>query len=310
MKYYIKRATSSVDIKLTNDQKYLAFIGRKVWLYNFETREQIKTISGLTYPICANFSPSGKFLAVKNTAGKAGIYDVETGDVLCMNSLTKTEGWHIYFTPDEKYVVSADWGGKISLLDWRKNKNEVILSLQDAFPELQLYHLKYDECLNGDTFIFQNARWGCMDYLTWKYPFHENEYCTQVISTNCDKDTYCPANGLHLCQQELAPRNIRVSNEENQILYETNASEEQWLTRYFSWSSNGRYWAYILNKKVKEVNGYYAARVIRTEDGELVREYALNYGTYIGFSPHGDYLLIGESNKSYCIAMEDVLSGN
>ena len=309
MKYDLKINTSGYNIKLTNDQKYLACIGQRTWLFDFNLKQRLEILSGLMNPGCANFSPSGKFLAVKNTAGKVAVYDVETRERLCLNPTTKDEGWNVYFTPDEKYVVSADWSGKISLLDWRNSKNEVILSIPEVFPQLKPYHLTYDECLNGDTLVFQNARWGYMDFLTWKYPFDQNEYQLQEIPTNCERDTYCIANGLHLCQQMLAPNNITVRNEENHILYETNASEEERVTPYFSWSPDGQYWAYILNKKKLEVQGYYAVRVIRAEDGKMIREYDLSYGLYVGFSPRGDYLLVGALNKSYCIAMEDVLSG-
>ncbi|MCX5714931.1 MAG: hypothetical protein NT033_09090, partial [Candidatus Omnitrophica bacterium] len=115
----------AVAVAFSPDGKYFASGGKGTRLWDLATRQEIRTFDNNSAR-SISFSPDGKyFLYVGRDSTKSifsgahsrmKIFDVATGgEIRDFNLEPKSVAYSVAYSPDGKYVLSGDSGGKISL---------------------------------------------------------------------------------------------------------------------------------------------------------------------------------------------------
>lgn len=109
------------------NKKLIAVAGGSVRIFDSSNGQQLgERIKILQYPAYLAFSRDSRFLAIKNTSGHIAVFDTLDNCVVCKNKITNVEGCGIYFTPDDRYVVTGDWDGNILIFDWTENRYRIL----------------------------------------------------------------------------------------------------------------------------------------------------------------------------------------
>jgi len=339
---YLYQFGESLEMMASPCGRYIAIVGQSVWVYDFSRGERLANFQHLRHPRHICFSHDGNYLAVKNTLGKLAVYDLQKMELISSHPLTKKEGHDIFFTPDDRYVLSADQYGRISLYDWKAGQNKVLVCMGELKPwnrsESDLDQIQWPEqilnspyfeatmesrkrairekkncvlssvqCIDGDIYEFQST--GAYYKLIWKYPFEENEYELKR-PFKCEVDRYNSAKQLHACFYSLEPQ-MTIRDREGVVVHALpNAEGNDRYLRDFNWSKDGEYLAVIIQKSAYETaDGDSIIRVHRTVDWKIVKEYTeLPFACFVGFSEDSKYFLVGTWKKGYCVAMEDIIN--
>lgn len=107
MKYVIKFG-ASYEVKISDDGKYLAQIGSKTNIYQATTWKKIASFGQIKNPSHLAYSHNSTLLAVKNTSGRIGLFDLKNLEMIKSYNPTHTEGGNICFSPDDRYIISMN----------------------------------------------------------------------------------------------------------------------------------------------------------------------------------------------------------
>lgn len=273
-------------------------IRSSVNVFSSTNGKKVITFKEVKNPSELCFSKSGKLFAVKNTSGKITVYDMK--GLLCIKTYlpSKREGANLFFTPDEKYIISADWDGNIYLIDIESKISKIIMKI-----DFRINHI--EEIEEDKIYIFQSEK----SYVRWKYPFEYNKPQAVKIDKERGRRIYCSANQLYLANYKYE-KFIDVYNSYDNLIkkiYSNGKSADEYIIkRNASWSSDGKYLAIICSKELA-LDDNDLIRVIRYSDLCVVKEYKLQYISYVEFTEDGQELLIGTWKNSYVIDINDVL---
>lgn len=110
----------SYDLAVSPDGKIMAGMGRATTLWDIATRTQVGRFADLKHPSHLAFSHRGHALTVKNTSGRVALYDLQTKSLIQTFLPTGHEGANLFFSPDDAFLIDADWNGTIMVLDPRR----------------------------------------------------------------------------------------------------------------------------------------------------------------------------------------------
>lgn len=275
-----------------------ASIRSTVNVFSSTNGKKVISFKEMKNPSDLRFSKTGKQLAVKNTSGKIAVFDMNK--MICTKTYvpTKCQGTNLFFTPDEKYIISADWNGNIYSIDLEKQNFKIIKKVEFVIEFIE--YIKEQKL-----YVFQSDN----SYVLWKYPFDKNE--PQVVRTENERGRriYCSANQLFLANYRYENFIDVYDSDENLIkkIYSNGKSADEYIIkRNASWSSDGKYLAIICSKELALDDDI--IRVIRFSDLCVIKEYKLQYISYVEFTEDEQELLIGTWKNSYVIDMNDVLN--
>lgn len=150
--YKLKLKGEGHQMLMSPDQKIIAVAGGSVRLFSSLDGKQLgENITVLKYPHYLAFSHDSRFLAIKNTSGHIAVFDTLGNCIVCKNKITNVEGCGIYFTPDDKYIVTGDWDGNILIFDWTENRYRILKKLIGSQRKILINNIQY---IYPDTFIF------------------------------------------------------------------------------------------------------------------------------------------------------------
>jgi 6-phosphogluconolactonase (cycloisomerase 2 family) len=298
MKYQFQ-FSASYCIKKSPDGKYFATIGGSVVLWDAGSGKKIISFSQIKNPDYLSFSHAGRMLAVKNTSGKIALFDLESMCHLFSLQPTKSEGCGLCFTPDDRYVVSADWEGTVYAVDVAQ-KSAVILKK----GPLMYHSLEF----KGDRMIFHGTRYvrnRSHSFFEFRvYPFDEalttaieskTEFDTVTFTADCGKcaaaDNYKKA--VLIMDQTLT----HTFN----VITTHSGKRKKARIEYAAWSPDRKRLALI-----GQYSDHHAIQVIDMETLIVIASYELPYACYAEFTDDGTQLLIGTWQKGYCIDVDEL----
>lgn len=306
---YKFKFTSAYEIKKSPDNRYFATIGGTVAIWDASTGKKITSFGQLKNPSHLNFSNSGKSLVVKNTSGKIALFDMDELKHLKSCTPTKEEGCEIYFTPDDKYLVSADWDGNIYTIDIKGGKTKILRSDKAVYitkkfltferkvmqKDRIMYRKLYFDSITNE-FIFNGS-------LVWKYPFNKNEpkpvhheygmaynkinrcYATTIIGNKVNK---------LLIKDEISDELLYES-----IVYNTNGQKAP--IENVAWSPDGKTLALVARTgEYFQDNIYHTVQLFEYPNFNIIGEYKIPFAWFIEFTQDSKQLLIGGDKNSYC----------
>lgn len=312
---YKYKFTSATAIKKSHDNKYFATAGSSIAIWDAHTGKKITSFGQLKNPSHLNFSNSGKMLVAKNTSGKVVLFDMDELKHLKSYTPTKSEGCEIYFTPDDKYLVSADWDGYIYTIDIESGKTKILRSDIAVYQtekvlmferkvlksERMMYHiLHFDRVSNKYSFYTYDKG------LVWKYPFDENNPIIIKYDKEYRQIAYSRANKCYAAvwsfgylfvvdEQFNKLKDIVIKNIKGK-----NASVEN-----IAWSPDGKILAVIADKGQrsdrKNEEWLFSVQLLKYPELNFLEEYIIPFAQFIEFTQDGKQLLIGGSSKSFCV---------
>ncbi|NMC56494.1 MAG: hypothetical protein GYA50_04660 [Eubacteriaceae bacterium] len=299
---YNHKFSVSHEIKKSSDGKYFAVMENKaVTVWDCVTGEKIASFEELKMPDTMNFSNSGKLLAVKSESGKIAIYDMTEMKFIKSWLPSKSIGCEVLFTPDDKYVVSADWKGNIYTIDI--DSGEVAFIKDDLFGKYD--SLKFDNETNGFIFEEEERR------LIWKYPFKENEPEEQKHNYRFEETAYSEVNKCYAIMTVCMDKKMLIVDKEyKQILKEIavpNAKGGKARTLNAAWSPDGKFFALIINTgECYRGSRIYTTQLMEYPSLRVIKEYKIPYAYFVEFTDDGKQLLIGGFETGYCIDLDTI----
>lgn len=110
------RLGKSYGVAFSRDGKRLATFGRDVWVWDVDRREKCFRSHPVANPSCADFSPDGHALAVKNTHGRIVVISSQSGELLSdFKNDADTEGSNVLYSACGQYLVDGTWGGRLNV---------------------------------------------------------------------------------------------------------------------------------------------------------------------------------------------------
>ncbi len=298
MEYKFK-FSRSFEIKKSPDRKYFATIGSSLIIWDANTGKKISTLSQIRDPDTMSFSGTGKLLAVKNTSGKIAIYEMESLTYLKSVQPTKEEGCEVYFTPDERYIVSADWNGNIYTVEIESGEISII-------KKDNIMYNRMEYIAEEKQFIFHSKQ--KYTRVVWEYPFDKNKAQIIAYGTEYESVVWSHANQ---CFAVIDRKNrLLIMNKELKKVIEKidvrNKKNKKVGVEKVAWSSDGKLIAVITDAIEYQEDAVHLVRVYEYKEFKLLAEYYIPYACYIEFTKDNKQFLMGGWEEGYCINVEDL----
>jgi WD40 repeat protein len=114
------RIGRSFAARFSPDGARLATLGKRITLWDVASRQRVATGPPLAHASSVDFSPNGRTLAAKNTAGDILIMDVpDLTERVRFPGAGFGEGPGLLFAPGGQRFVDAAWSGLLSVRDTR-----------------------------------------------------------------------------------------------------------------------------------------------------------------------------------------------
>ena len=297
MKYEYKFSTS-YKIKKSPDGKLFATIGGSVVLWDACSGKKILSFSQIKNPSDICFSWTSKMLAAKNTSGRIALFDVENLRFLYSIQPTKSEGCELLFTPDDQYIISADWDGNVYTIDVAEKSVKMLK--KDTLMYLSVDYKGNEFILHGRKTV-GNLAHSFTEFCS--YPFNDAQSTVFESKTEFDKVTFTEDRSK--CAA-VDYKNILIMDETLTHIYDSitmyNVKKKKARIEHAAWSPDGKRLAMI---------GQYAdkpntVKVIDCNTGDVIAQYEIPYACYAGFTDCGTQLLIGTWHKGYCVNINEL----
>ncbi len=106
------RIGTSYSVAFSPDGLSLATLGRDVSVWDLGARTKSWRVHPLSNPGDVAFSPNGRRLAVKNTAGVIVVLNAQDGSVVVdFHNVNDGEGSNVAFSSDGRLLVDGSWSG-------------------------------------------------------------------------------------------------------------------------------------------------------------------------------------------------------
>lgn len=295
----IKIKSACHEVIKSNDGRYLVSIGdRSVILWDANSRKEITKFKQIKNPSHASFSNDGKKLIVKSTIGQYGLFNLSSLELEKEFHTTENEGNNLFFSPDDNYIVDADWSGNVILIDLHEDTYDIIKKYKNYMitqinkinsQEFQfVFHAK---CSRKSGFVEDNVI-----VLEWQYPFNENEPIERTIDyKNIDFFKYSPKNNYCsvISNSEIFIHSVNLKH----LIYRMKLD----YPKYLSWSMDEKYIAVVYSGNTK---------IIQISDFSVVKDIPMEYACFAEFTYDSEYIILGSWEKGYYIKVKDLLDNS
>jgi WD40 repeat protein len=278
-----------------------------VSVWDVHNRSKIARLRDIKSPLSAALSHEGQRLAVKTVSGAIGIYDLASLQLMGTVLPTPTEGAAPAFSPDDRYIVDADWDGVISVID-TSTRDVTVLR---RYANCMVTHI--DHVSGSDRFLFliQPKRIGVPAFsgevlLEWRYPFDQHAPVEHVTSFRWLKTArLSPLHGMVAVLSEEPDGEGVVLLEQNMTditaRSETTRRSGSSYTRALAWSRDEQYLAVLRRHHVA---------VLEVATLTVVHEIAFEYACCVDFTADGTALLLGSWQSGYYVPLATLWTMN
>ncbi len=174
----IKKLTHAIGLTISNDEKLAFLFHRMAVLYDAENFSEIWSFKVPQYTNNAAISNNNKLLATKNVFGRISLWDIESKKLIKNFLMKRVEGENILFSPDDRYLVDADFNGNIMVINIADLSFQVIKTYDDCMINGISFNEKTGEFIFTflEKFTIKNmhSERNKKYVVIWKYPFKEN----------------------------------------------------------------------------------------------------------------------------------------
>lgn len=273
-KFTLYQFENSYQIEKSKDGKYIANLNHEVSIFDSKTMQLINCFKDLDNPSTMSFSNNSEYLAVKNTLGKIILYNLNKMKRVKVINQSKVCGAELFFTPDDKYIISGDWDGKIYSYDIKRRKNIVI----KEYPGYMVREIKYDRFSSKYIFLISEIevigdKRREDEYnniiLEWEYPFEKN----RIIEKKVDKFIYkfC-YNNYYNSYVTVNRDKLVVYNSEFEIVKSREIKKSS-IYASLDWSTDGKYILFINDEyfKIIDYEKFSVIKSFKTEHSKFAR---------------------------------------
>lgn len=167
----IQKFKQAYTTTVSEDGNLIAITGGSTFVYNkkYEIIFRCKPFSNTNSVI---ISKNNSMIAFKNTSGEISIWSLHSKEKIKNIAMEKNEGENILFSPDNKYIIDADWSGNIMLIDI----NTLTYSIIEKFEDSMINYIDFNKETCEFIFCFSNIENDNFYFIIWKYPFENNDY--------------------------------------------------------------------------------------------------------------------------------------
>ncbi len=254
---------------------------------------------------------NGNLIAVNAIPETLFIYDSGTGKTIFSLNLANMYhaelGSEIFFSPDDKYIVTGDSSGNIYLIDWSCKEVHIIKHFDTSIDAIQF------DMVNTFTFYITDT-----GILQWKYPFEENS--PRFISMKMIKNTYNNTSlefSFHrfcfINEKKAFAANIRITEglqfKKCLGIFNTDITslmgvgiyaKDKLLTQFrIFWSNDGEYLALLNYFEEKDHNVY----IVKFNGLEIIKTYFIANPSYAWFVDRDKVMVSSDFRGVYILTV-------
>jgi WD40 repeat protein len=305
----ILRLGRSYQIAASADGALLANVGGHslVSVWDVHNRSKIAQLRDIKNPFSVTLSHDGQRLAVKSVSGAIGIYDLTSLQLMGTIQPSPREGAGPAFSPDDGYLVDADWDGVISVID-TSTRDVTVLK---RYANCMVTHIDHVSGSNRFLFLIQPKHIGVPAFsgevlLDWRYPFDQHAPVEHVTSFRRLKTArLSPLHGMVAVLSEEPDGEGVVLLDQNMTditaRSETTRRSGSSYTRALAWSRDEQYLAVLRRHHVA---------VLEIATLTVVHEIALEYAFCVDFTADGTALLLGSWQSGYYVPLSALWTTN
>ncbi len=268
------------------------------------SRSKLARLRDMKWPAGLTISHSGERLAVKSgPSGAIGLYDLASLRLLGATEPPGKEGADPVFTPDDQFIVDADWDGDIRLV----NATTLAVTVLRQYPDCMV--LDIDHTSGSDHFLFQispktigTPAFSSEVLVDWPYPFDQHAPIEQVtpfrrlgaIRRSPIRGVVAALNGKPEGNEVilLDPTMTQITAQS-----EVKPNSGSAFRRALAWSTDEQFLVVLRRGKVE---------ILEVATLTVVHEIALEYACFVDFTPDGTALLLGSWQSGYYIPFSEV----
>lgn len=291
----------SGHIQLTKDCLYIFnLLESKVNVYDFNDLKKITSYSHIKDPRHIYFSSDNKYFVITGDyTGKIAIYNNEKLEHMKSYSIFKGDNNYLsnsLFTPDNKFIVTADHNGNIYLIDIIKEQ----VNLLYHFDYVMCFIYKIEYIPDTKEFFFISYRkideYSRCDFIfRWKYPFDENNPQESVsILTHLNMQVSYNSKFKHIIFQDIGYKIkgdlIILDDTLQNIINTLRLTENTSIILMYHWSNDGEFLIVSYENNVKIYDYPNLKIIVDLKIANVNDAY---------FSHDDKYVLINSKNGSY-----------
>lgn len=307
MPYSLSRLPVGMALCCSDDGNILVCLGKRVNVFDVQSRERILSAHPFSHPSDAAFSPKGKALAVKNTSGRIIVLDPFTGKILNdFKNKSEGEGSEVLFSPDGRELISASRKGDISI----RRLSDSAIVMQQSFAGEMIGKISHD--LVRRTWMFEHhpivrpgENWASPPYLTLqRWPFEKHK--AKILNLDLDiihSATLSPdaSRICYVATRRRVGRWIKISQaSDGAVVASSDEIKIGGTGSELAWAANGEIVGSVQSRRFV----WY-----RASDLSQLGEVPCTYPSSICFLPGTDNVALGSWNASAVVKFNDIAAG-
>ena len=261
----------SYSITISSDETILINVGSRVSIFciNETSLDVINHFRALKNPSRAILSTNKEITAYNNTLGHIAVHDVKKGNIILKSKCLSKEGYGIYFSNNDKLIISSEWFGSVFGLEIASGMTNILNSFPlsnstNLVPITDKDFIVLGSTLTGETSAYQFS-----------------------IGENMDTDVQ-----LFFSHSYRLQSNIFACCEDEIIFYgeHINNSSNEWLTDNIAENS-----LFLYNTVTKKFCMFINIQQLLGITGSLHLDYG--YITCMCASKNKQYILVGYSKS-------------
>lgn len=289
-------ASSSAAPLLANISPY------QVSVWDIGSRSKIARLRNIKHASGVTLSGDGQRLAVKNVLGTLGVYDLTSLHLRGNVQPTSKEGADPVFSPDDQFIVDADWDGVIRLI------NAATLDVTDLRRYADCMVTDIDHMPGADrfTFLVMPKRVGTPVFssavlLEWRYPFDHHAPVEHETGFQWIYTARMSPNGESVAVLCGEPEGYVVQLLDGTFEHVTARSGVEQFgggwTHALAWSRDGRHLAVVRHNKVE---------LLDVPSLAVIHEIELAHGCCVDFTSDGAAMTLGSGQSGYYMPLPAV----
>ncbi len=308
MPYSLSRLPEGMALCCSDDGNILVCLGRRVNVFDMQSRERILSAHPFSHPSDAAFSSKGKALAVKNTSGRIIVLDPFTGEVLkdFKNPKDGDEGSEVLFSPNGRELIDASWKGDITV----RRLSDSTIVMQQSFAGEVIGRISHDRVRR--TWLFEHhpivrpgENWPSPPYLTLqRWPFGKHKANILNLDLDIIHSATLSPDASRLCYVATRRRVgswIKISQaSDGAVVASSDEIKIGGTGSELAWAPDGEYLGSVQSRRFV----FY-----RASDFSLLGEVPCTYPSSICFLPGTDDVALGSWNDSAVVKFNDIAAG-
>jgi WD40 repeat protein len=297
---------TSYEVAFSPDGLTVLALGRDISLWSINDRKKQWRVHPFSHPSNGTFSPDGKSIAIKNTAGQIVVLDAATGVTeFDFKNQSEGEGSNVCFSPLGDQLIDGSWDG---LLTVRSRCSKEILFRTQFLGEMVT---RIHKSNTGDFFIsehhpkattYDKPPGNCY-FLKWTWPIGSVEPKRIPFNAPFVKSSALHPTGRCMVVVYGAPQN-------KMVLFDLSGGDIRWIQEVqFGGSGSSLKWSHC-GQFVGAVQGDRIA-VYYFKDGALIESRGLPYPSDVDFSPDTSLIAFGSWQEGFVedFALKDRIAG-